>query len=259
MSGWTCDADSERVARGHWRAAKRSGIRSCCKRVGSRGDRPRSRPLSRRSPAPVPSWQRLAERPRRRCWRRWLPEVVWAGWQPCSGITTKRTSTSGKSDPQWRHRVDRPPRHRRAVRGRHRYYAPALRSRRLRLAISVATSLAPDSSSALAGGSVLRPLGGSRLSGMHGPTAAASSAGSGSCSRSGVVAGSGRWRSGIIKASIQTITSRNEIAVDRRGTQSLQRRWTTAFLELGIGSNGHPARTLGTLLCGENSHTPDDG
>src|SRR5262249_56140692 len=56
------------------------------------------------------------------------------------------------SDPQWRHRVDRPPRHRRAVRGRHRYYAPALRNRRLRLAISVATSLAADSSSAIVGG-----------------------------------------------------------------------------------------------------------
>jgi hypothetical protein len=39
------DADSERVARGHWRAAKRSGIRGCCKRAGSRGDRPRSHKL----------------------------------------------------------------------------------------------------------------------------------------------------------------------------------------------------------------------
>src|SRR5215510_4722073 len=39
------DADSERVARGHWRAAKRSGIRGCCKRAVSRGDRPRSHKL----------------------------------------------------------------------------------------------------------------------------------------------------------------------------------------------------------------------
>ena len=47
-----------------------------------------------------------------------------------------------ESDPKWRHRVDRSPRPRRAVRGRHRYYAPVQRSRRLRLTISVATSLA---------------------------------------------------------------------------------------------------------------------
>src|SRR5215510_15774729 len=39
------DADSERVARGHWRTAKRSGIRGCCKRAGSRGNRPRSHKL----------------------------------------------------------------------------------------------------------------------------------------------------------------------------------------------------------------------
>jgi hypothetical protein len=38
-------ADSERVARGHRRAAERSGIRGCCKRAGSRGDRPRSHKL----------------------------------------------------------------------------------------------------------------------------------------------------------------------------------------------------------------------
>ena len=66
-------------------------IETAVSELGAAGIEPRSRPLSRRSPAPVPSWHRLAERPRRRRWRRWLPEVVWAGWQPCSGITTKRT------------------------------------------------------------------------------------------------------------------------------------------------------------------------
>ena len=43
----------------------------------------------------APCWRRLAERPHQLCWRGWLPAVVLAGWQRCSGSDTKATCTSG--------------------------------------------------------------------------------------------------------------------------------------------------------------------